>query len=133
MVSNITKKYRFLYWLFEILHLLLFLGPLVGYLIYGFSTNDISITTANKVVMSISAVGCTILGILALFVNLKHKAGLQRTITWVAILTILVTLQSVKPFLITLCITALVDEWIMVPLANHFKQKLTINKEIDKR
>ena len=65
MASEITKSYRFKFWVFEILHLVLFLGPLLGYLIYGFSSNDINITTANKVVMSMSAITCLILGLIA--------------------------------------------------------------------
>lgn len=133
MASEITKSYRFKYQVFKILHYLLFLGPIVSFLIYGLSSSDISVTTTNKVVMSMSAVVCLILGLLALFVELKHKAGLQRTITWTIILTILITLQQVKPFLITLCITSLIDEWIVLPLVARYKNKLTINKEIDKR
>lgn len=44
-----------------------------------------------------------------------------------------VAVDNIIPLLIMLAVTTIIDEFILTPLARHYKAKYTINKEIDNR
>lgn len=122
--SATTKKYKRLSILFGILSIACLIGPLLGFGIYGFIYAD----TKNKLVFSFVTLVCIILSLF----NILFKKHL-RCIPWILLLGVGAVLDKLMPVLIILAATSVLDEFLLTPLHNSFKNKYTINKEIDKR
>lgn len=122
--SNVTKKYRRGYWITHILSICLIAVPLVVFCIIAFCEGD----ATEKFTL-----GCTAtVAMLLTLVNVIFKYHIRSTI-WIVMIGIYVCMQDIMPMIITIGACTIVDEFIVSPMCKSYKNKLTINKEIDKR
>ena len=124
MSSNITKSYRKKYWTCTILSWVLTFVPLLVFVIWGF----IEGTPHRKLALG----GLMVIAAILVVLNVLMKLSL-RCIPWILLIGIYICLKEITILLIVMAITTVLDELILEPLAKSFKNKLTINKEIDKR
>ena len=124
MSSNITKSYRKKYWTCTILSWVLTFVPLLVFVIWGFVEG----TPHRKLALG----GLMVIAAILVVLNVLMKLSL-RCIPWILLIGIYICLKEITVLLIVMAITTVLDELILEPLAKSFKNKLTINKEIDKR
>lgn len=122
--SDITKKYQRLSILFQALSILVLVAPLAYYTIYGFINGEVT----EKLTLGITFVVACIL----LVINVLFKYHIRSTI-WILVLGIYFCIDSIMPLLLMVAIGTILDEFILTPLYKSYKNKCTINKEIDKR
>lgn len=120
-----TKKYRAIFWSLVVLSILLQVGPLVTYGIIGYVESDL---VTEKVALSMTVV---IVGVLTV-VSFINKVALRSRL-WIILIGLYFALDYILvPLLIVAC-CQIADELIVTPLKKHYKTKLTISKEMDKR
>lgn len=124
MSSDITKKYRKSYWLCKILSWCITLLPMLIFVIWGFVEG----TPHRKMALG----GLMVIAIVLVVINILMKLSL-RCVPWIMLLGIYICLQEITVLLIIMAVTTVVDELILTPLEKRFREKLVINKEIDKR
>ena len=123
-MSNITKKYTNLYWLFRSISFLVLIVPLIVYGVKGFIEGDVTEKFTLGMTISIAAI------LVAL--NILFKYHIRSTI-WIIVLGIYFCIDNIMPLLLSIAIGTILDEFIFTPLYKSYKNKATINKEIDKR
>ena len=123
-MSNITKKYTHLYRLFWCLSLIILIVPLLVYGIKGFIEGDVGEKFTLGITITIAAI------LVALNILFKYRI---RSTIWIVVLGIYFAVDNILPLLLCVSIGTIVDEFILTPLAKHYKSKASINKEIDKR
>ena len=121
-----TKKYKRLKNLFQILSFLVTVAPLIVYVIIGFANGDIH--TNKKIFLGFTLITAFIL----VLINVLFKFHLRSPL-FIIILGIYFALNKILNLLIIISIGTVLDEFIFQPLAKNYKQKYIINKEIDKR
>lgn len=124
--SAVTKKYKTLKVVFQLLSFLITIAPIIVYTIVGFANGDIE--TGKKVFLGFTLVSAIIL--VAINVLFKHHL---RSPLFLMILGIYFALDKILPLLIIISAGIVVDEFILQPLVKSFKSKYQINREIDKR
>lgn len=124
MKSDITKKYQRLSILFQCLSIIVLVGPLAYYTILGFVNGEVT----EKFTLGVTFVIAAILFI----VNILFKYHI-RSIIWILVLGIYFCISNILPLLLMVAIGTIVDEFILTPLHKSYKNKCTINREIDKR
>lgn len=127
--SNRTKQCRFRKNLFGFLHFLCLFGPLLYFVPYGFITGE----TVQKISMGFTVIASIVLAVFTIVADVKHRAGLHRTIVWILITGVLFCLQEIKVFIWIMAATSVIDELIFVRLRDYYKTALISNKEIDRR
>lgn len=134
MKSKITKKYSRLTTIFTLLHILCMFLPIAIYLpqciSIGANTDG---GNGNVVILTLSAITCVILLLISIVVDATHRLSLHKSVIWVVLLGMTITLTTAVEFIIMMAITSLLDELLIYPLRKSFKNKVIINKEIDKR
>lgn len=123
-MKNITKKYKAGYIIFSVLSVLILLAPLLVYTFIGLATAEV----VDKLVLSMTVVTAAILTLISLVT--KHAS---RSAIFVVLLGLTVALNSIQECLVLIAIGNILDELLLTPLKNSFKNKYQINKEIDKR
>lgn len=135
MESTITKNYKRRRNIALLIDILLFMGTCGFLVIYGFLTK-FKMTTepeTNQIADAVVAVYGVLLisfligGIIVFFI--KNKA---RNTVWMANLILSVYLFGTYGMWVVLAIWAL-DEFVVLQLFKHYREKTSINKEIDKR
>lgn len=135
MESAITKNYKKRRNIALLSDILLFMGTCGFLVIYGFLTK-FKMTTepeTNQIADAVVAVYGVLLisfligGIIVFFI--KNKA---RNTVWMANLILSVYLFGTTGMWVVLAIWAL-DEFVVVQIFKHCREKTSINKEIDKR
>ena len=121
-----TNKYKKLSIITFLLSSICSLCPILIYVIKAFVDKDVQ--EVNKYTLGIM---CSLALIVSL-INIVAKLHL-RCIPWILLLGIYVCLKDITTLLVIMAITTIIDELILVPLHKSFKNKYTINKEIDKR
>ena len=124
MKSDITKKYQRLSILFQCLSILVLVAPLAYYTILGFINGEVT----EKLTLGITFVIAAILFI----VNVLFKYHIRSTI-WILVLGIYFCIDNILPLLFMVAIGTILDEFLLTPLYKSYKNKCTINREIDKR
>lgn len=124
-VSDTTKKYRKKYWITLICSWLLTIGPSLIFFFKGFAEAE----THTKVCMSLIMILAIIMAVLMALMKVK----LKRTLFWLLLLGAYFGLHSMATVMIVMAICNVIDEVFVSPYCNHCKDKLSINKEIDKR
>ena len=124
MSSDITKSYRKKYWACTILSWVVTFVPLMVFVIWGFVEG----TPHRKLALG----GLMVLAAVLVVINILMKLSL-RCVPWILLIGIYICLKEVTLLLIIMAVTTTLDELVLEPLAKSFKNKLTINKEIDKR
>lgn len=133
MKSKITKKYSILSVIFSILHFLCLFLPLFIYVPSGIQIVALAGNSGSTFALTIGAVTCTILFLISLISSAAHKLSLHKSIIWLMLLIMAFALENVQGFVIFMAITSLLDELIVNPIKSKCQEKLSINKEIDKR
>ena len=125
-MSTMTSKYKKLSILTFLLSTICSLCPILIYVIKAFVDSDVK--EVNKYTLGIM---CSVALVVTL-INIVAKLHL-RCIPWILLLGIYLCLRDITTLLIIMAITTIIDELILMPLHKSFKNKYTINKEIDKR
>lgn len=125
-MSTMTSKYKKLSILTFLLSAICSLCPILIYVIKAFVDKDVQ--EVNKYTLGIM---CSVALVITL-INIVAKLHL-RCIPWILLLGIYLCLRDITSLLIIMAITTIVDELVLTPLHKSFKNKYTINKEIDKR
>lgn len=126
MTSSITKKYKKCSLITWILSFSCTILPMAIYTIMAFINNEVE--KVNKYTLGLM---CS-LAIIVTLINIIAKLHL-RCIPWILLLGIYICLKDITTLLIIMAITTIIDELILMPLHKSFRNKYTINKEIDKR
>lgn len=122
--SDVTKKYRRAYRILTALSWILTLGPMVGYVIYGFTSGG----TISKVSLGLSSMAAVALtGFSVIFK--KHI----RSTLFILLLGIYFALKEITILLIILSVCTLLDEFLITPLQKKYREKMVINSQIDRR
>ena len=125
MTSSITKHYRLWYWVFFAFSLMCNICPLIVYVIKALIESD---STPEKVALSTTVFVVLIMTLVSI-VN-KHA---MRSRLWIILIGIYICLDHIMTPLIIIAVCQVLDELIVCPLKHSFQNKLTINKQIDKR
>ena len=119
-----TKKYKIKLNICRLLSFTLTVLPVIIYTIMGFMDG----TIGEKVSLGI----CVILALIFVLINIMFKYHIRSTL-WVLLIGIYVCIDNIIPLLIIMAATTIIDEFVLVPLINKYKNKYIINKEIDIR
>ena len=119
-----TKKYKIKLNICRLLSFTLTVLPVTIYTIMGFMDG----TIGEKVSLGI----CVILALIFVLINIMFKYHIRSTL-WVLLIGIYVCIDNIIPLLIIMAATTIIDEFVLVPLINKYKNKYIINKEIDLR
>ena len=125
-MSTMTNRYKKLSILTFLLSAMCSLCPILIYVIKAFVDKDVQ--EVNKYTLGIM---CSVALVITL-INIVAKLHL-RCIPWILLLGIYLCLRDITTLLVIMAITTIIDELILMPLHKSFKNKYTINKEIDKR
>ena len=119
-----TKKYKIKLNICRLLSFTLTVLPVIIYTIMGFMDG----TIGEKVSLGI----CVILALIFVLINIMFKYHIRSTL-WVLLIGIYVCIDNIIPLLIIMAATTIIDEFVLVPLINKYKNKYIVNKEIDLR
>ena len=119
-----TKKYKIKLNICRLLSFTLTVLPVIIYTIMGFMDG----TIGEKVSLGI----CVILALIFVLINVMFKYHIRSTL-WVLLIGIYMCIDNIIPLLIIMAATTIIDEFVLVPLINKYKNKYIINKEIDLR
>lgn len=119
-----TKHYSHMKMIYGLLCSLCTIGPIVYYIVRAM----VIATPAQKTSIGFMALAAIIIGI----VNLLMKVH-PRCLFWMVLLAMYYVLGNIYEVLLVMFITSFLDEIWFSPMYNYSKQKLSINKEIDKR
>jgi cyanate permease len=119
-----TKKYKIKLNICKLLSFTLTVLPVIIYAIMGFMNGSIG----EKVSLGI----CVVLALIFVLINVMFKYHIRSTL-WVLLIGIYVCIDNIIPLLIIMATTTIIDEFVLVPLINKYKNKYVINKEIDLR
>lgn len=123
-MSEVTKKYKTQYTIAKILSILLNVGPLLYYVILGFSVAE----PVKRVVLSLTAIGAIIFTL----ISVAFKLHIRSTI-FLLMLGIHCCIDNITGLIIVMAATTLLDELVTTPMCKYCKNKYSINREIDKR
>ena len=124
-LTKTTKKYKAGYIICLILSLALLFGPAAYYTIMAFLTSTV-------VIEKIALTTTLFIAFVMTMVSLINKTPIKCKI-WIILLGIYICLDNIIIMLVIFAITQTIEELIVSPLKKSFKNKYTINKEIDKR
>ena len=125
-MSPITKRYKKLALIFNLLSILLLFFPLIFFGIKGCMDGTIEITSKLKLGLCFaSALFLTVYGIMS-----QYKC---RSITYILLFGCYFVIRKIEIVIFVSGMCCILEEFIVVPLAKYYTQKASINKEIDKR
>lgn len=122
--SERTKHCRILYWVLWSVSLLLTIGPMLGYLIYGFATAEVH----KKLVLSLTTICALVFGVISILTKKKI-----RSLIWLLMIGLTVALNNITVLVIIYAICSILDEFLVEPAVDRYKTMLISNKEMDKR
>lgn len=125
MKSNRTKKFARLAILFTILSIFCLLGPASYYVITG-------LLTAELIIEKVALVGVVFMSIVLTGICAINKVAF-RSKAWLFVLALFFVVDKFIVMIMIFAITQIFDELVFSPLARYFRNKATINREIDKR
>lgn len=123
-MSDVTKKNKKLAIIYYILSAIVTFGPIIYFVFKGLITGS----QVQKFTMG----SMCLVAIMLFCVNAIAKVSL-RSPMWLLLMGIYTCLDKIEVLLIILCVTTVLDDFIFSPGAKHYKNKYTINKEIDAR
>ena len=119
-----TKKYKIKLNICRLLSFTITVLPVIIYTIKGIMDGSIG----QKVSLGI----CVILALIFMLINVMFKYHIRSTL-WVLLIGIYVCIDNIIPLLIIMATTTIIDEFVLVPLINKYKNIYIINKQIDLR
>ena len=123
-LTKITKGYKAKWLICWAVSLLLTFGPVIGFGIYAMAVSG----TAEKLALSL----LSILSMAIAVVNVLFKFSFRSSI-YVLLLGVSIALKEMTAVLIIVAICTALDEFVFDPLTKHYREKFSINKEIDRR
>lgn len=120
-----TKKLKTKYLISALLSILLNICPLIVFTIIAFVTNT---AIVHKVTLSMTL----LLVLIFTLITLVNKT-VFRSKLWILLIGLWLCLDNILTPLIVFASCQVVDELIVTPIKNHYKDRYKINKEIDKR
>lgn len=127
--SKITKQNKNKSILFSILNWLFCFGTFIAYLIYFFATNGGGGDLEAKLGTIIYGFLLSIIPFVLIFILVRNKV---KNIIWMGNMILSQYLFGPTALYLTFGLWFL-DEYIVAPLSNRYKNKYIINKEIDNR
>lgn len=127
--SKITKQNKNKSIFFSILNWLFCFGTFIAYLIYFFATNGAGGDLEAKLGTIIYGFLLSIIPFVLIFILVRNKV---KNIIWMGNMILSQYLFGSVALYITFGLWFL-DEYIVAPLSNRYKNKYIINKEIDNR
>ena len=120
-----TKKLKVKAAILGVLRVLLNIGPLVFYTILSLIQSD---GIGTKITL-----GCTVTLVLIFSaVAWLNKIALRSRL-WILLIGFWLCLDTFLPALIVIATCQVLDELVFTPLHKHYKNRVVINKEIDRR
>lgn len=123
--SKVTNKYKTGYIIFSILSVIAFAAPTLWYVIQAFLTTGI---TTEKVALAGSIMVVLIMSVVALVTKVAPRSRI-----WIILLGLIICLDNIEVALCWIASTQILDELVLCPIKKFFKDRLVINKQIDKR
>ena len=117
---NYKKKKNLYFWLSIALNIL----PIVVYFIVGMVNGDVR----QKLTLGLTF----FIAVCLVVINILFKYSIRSTI-WIILIGIYVALDNITTLLIIIALCTIVDEFIVTPLHNKYKEKYKINREMDER
>ena len=130
MQTKITKKYKIKRNITGFLSLVCTFFPILFFGVQAFREGVI-IGEKATMDMTFLIIMTAVAGIMVL-IGIFRKC-VFRSIPYFMILGIYFLIDTIVPVIITLAICTIIDEIVLTPLYNYYRQKVSINKEIDKR
>lgn len=131
-MSERTRKLKNKVIILTLLSIALLFGPLVYYFaeaaIATFLGGTTTATVANVSIFSTSVIIFGILTIIAAVRKCVFKSSM-----WVLLIGLYLLLDNILYAVVVIGVCQILDELVVSPLRKHYKQKLVINQEIDKR
>lgn len=123
--SKTTKKYATLAVIFTILSFLLLAGPTAYYVVLGYMGAGVLV---EKVALTATIAMSLVLTLLCAVNKVVFRSKI-----WLLVLALFFVIDHFLVMILVFGITQVIDELIVSPLAKHFRNKASINREIDKR
>ena len=120
-----TKKYKKAYILLLIISIILNLFPVLFYTFKAFLSSAV-------IIHKVTLCSTIFISIILSAISLLTKVNIRSTL-WILIIGLYVCLDSIMNMIIFIAVFQVVDEMIITPIKKSVKQKLIINKELDKR
>lgn len=120
-----TKTYKFKKNITFLLSFLCTFGPLITFIIMGYSQGT---EMKEKLCLTMTLITAIILSLIAIM----RKIHLRSTV-YIVMIGLWVALDKLLPFIITIGICTILDELIFTPLHKRWKEDYHTNKQIDKR
>lgn len=121
-----TKKAFILAIVFTILSFLLTIGPALYYTVSA-------LITSTLIVQQAALLGTVFIALIGSLICLISKTFTFRSRIWIFLLVLYFCITNFTTMIIIFAATQIVDELIFAPIARHYRNKFTINKQIDKR
>lgn len=123
--SDSTKKYRIGYWITVALSFLFTFCPLGHYVVSaligpGIAVEKVAVVSSVMIVLIMTAIA------------LVNKV-MPRCRIWILMLALYFALDNIEMALILIASTQVLDELVLCPLKKFFRERLVINKQMDKR
>lgn len=129
-MTKITKSYRNKKNLTGFLSVLCTFGPI---LFFGIQALIQGVEVGEKATMDITFL-IIMAGLAAIFTLIGiFRKYVYRSIPYFIILGVFFILETIVPLIICMAICTICDEVIFSPLHEYYREKYSINKEIDKR
>lgn len=122
--SSASKHYMYLAITYKALSIIVTLGPMLFYVVKGFIEGQ----TTQKFTMG----ACAVVAVVLVAINVIMKINLRSPL-WILLIGVYVCLGKIEILLIVMAVTTMLDEFWFSPAYKSFKNKYTINREIDKR
>lgn len=122
--SDVTAGYKKKYYILTIISWAIVFGPLLGYIIYGYIVSN----TVQKVTLTTTIMAAIVLTI----ISILFKKRVRSTV-FILILGIYVAISKIQVLIIIMCLTTMLDEFLITPMQRSMREKMTINREMDKR
>ncbi len=123
--SKLTKKYRWLYYLFSFLSIASFIGPSAYFIIDAFIHSNLA---TEKVCIVSTVVAVLILTAIAIV----NKIALRSRI-WILFFGLYFVIPNLIPPIMAIGIGQILHELVFDPIKNYYKKRYIIHKEVDKR
>ena len=131
MKSKRSIKCKRILTILTLVHLACLFVPILIFIPQALTTSEVN--NSSKVVISMSGILALILIIISLMSSAIHKLSLHKSIIWIILLAMVLTLPEVKTIIIVMASLSLADELVLLPLRNKYSTMYEVNKEIDKR
>ena len=125
MTSERTSRFRLSFWILAVMSFMLNVAPLAIYAINAVVAADL---VYEKVALSMTVFIVLIMTLISIVNKIAFRSRL-----WIALIGIYVCIDSIMTPLIIIAVCQIIDELIISPLKKNQKNKLIINKEMDKR